>query len=108
MKSTKVGLFSHARCSSWQAFFLAISCLSSYVFAIPSGDTSKTKKGDSPKEKLVRIAILDFVDQRASADYEYLSNSLAKAIESVIKKKFTYEKTKSATNKKFLRGLLLN
>ena len=55
--------------------------------------------------KPLRVAILDFVDQKGSEDYQYLAQ-LSETAESYLSKKYKYDKTSKKGNEKALDGIL--
>ena len=82
------------------------SCGALYALAPSSQASSSNAAKSAEKKKLVRVAVMNFADQKGSVDYEYLSTSLSEAIEKTLRKKFAYERTSSRNNEKTLKKIL--
>ena len=79
---------------------------SSSTFAFSSSSSAVHASSNDEEKKLVRLAVMSFVNQTGSKNYEYLSGSLSEDIKKNIKKMFSYQKTSQKENERALKEIL--
>ena len=63
-------------------------------------------KSEKEDKNLVRVAVMNFVDEKGQKNYAYLAPSISEAVEKSLKKRFVYLKTPSGVNEQTLKSIL--